>query len=424
MVTARVFRNIQHGLLAGAFCLLTGLLAAVSLSPTAGWPDSDGYALGVEDGRWVAHPPGYLLFMATGHAVAPLVRSGYEAVLSASFLLTLASTAAMVLLCARIGGCSAAIWLGGAYSLSWLTIMLCTTGTPHGGDMFLVALLLMVVWSDGFLKSTTASIAVFFLLLFVIATFRLTTLIMMAPAVATIVIAKRSDIRIWAMAAALGAGIYGLKEATLYLSGDAAAFLVFAANLHSGAKMTSPILSGLNPETLMNIFRAALWTTISLAFVGLFSLCGFWQTARHLKSWADPRILPLIFTILAGLGPVAVSALYHIPHPGYVAPAIPALFALAAYACKESDSCPGKLLPWLASASAACWLALWFVPSFSPTPTTKAGAVYNAMLGQYTREARLQSTWKSLSSWLMFSGQEDSVTDRRKENLKLDRRFQ
>jgi len=179
-------------------------------------------------------------------------------------------------------------------------------------------------------------------------------------------------------------------------------------------------------ETLMNLFRAVLWTSIALALVGVLSLAALGQTARlwGTRSGRPKELVPLLFTILSAIGPVGICGLYHIPHPGYVAPAIPAFFALAAYAGKCPLSWPGRLLPWFASFSAAFWMALWFVPSFSPAPTTKNAVVWNAFVGQYTREARLQSTWKSLSSWLLFSGQAESVPERRKENLKLDRRFQ
>ena len=70
--------------------VLWGSLVAYLWSPKHYWPDADGYLLHVAEGRWVAHPPGYALFVILGRLLHASGFAPYLSVQLASLSLTVA----------------------------------------------------------------------------------------------------------------------------------------------------------------------------------------------------------------------------------------------------------------------------------------------------------------------------------------------
>ncbi|MFM8808289.1 MAG: protein O-mannosyl-transferase family, partial [Chthoniobacterales bacterium] len=151
-------------------------------SPEHYWPDADGYLLHVAEGRWVAHPPGYALFLVIGRCFHALGLSPYLAVQFASLSLTASGLGVLYLLVRQLLDPLLAQAIAAAAAFSWIVLLNVQTGTSHASDLFTVSLLLLAALR---LPSTAHKSWVrdlsFAAALFICAGFRLTTLLLMLP---------------------------------------------------------------------------------------------------------------------------------------------------------------------------------------------------------------------------------------------------
>ena len=134
-------RNLRWSAL--LFTILWCAVVAYLWSPKHYWPDADGYLLHVAEGRWVAHPPGYALFVMSGRLFHALGFPPYLAVQLTSLSLTVAGLSVLYRLMREILSPLYAQVLTIAAAFSWLTLLNVQTGTSHASDLFTVSLLLL-----------------------------------------------------------------------------------------------------------------------------------------------------------------------------------------------------------------------------------------------------------------------------------------
>lgn len=389
-----------------AWVVLACFLGLMGMSPVPGWPDADEYPALIEQNRWVAHPPGYLPFVALAHGGALLLGNSYHATVAVGWVMALASIPCIYALCRKISGTVPGLWLATAYTFSWLPIMLGTTGTPHSADLLLPALLLCIVWSPSWKTGRASALMAFFLVFTLAAGFRLTTGIMLGPACAAAAWIHRRRAATWLGALLALACIWALQALSAKLWGEPGSFQTSAAHMHEGNKISSLWFAGINAATLLNVFRTALWALMAFPLAWALAAAG---TRTGLKSLFTGNLrhgMPaqLAVTLLCLLGPLGVTATYLATHPGYLAPVAAPLFALSAWIVHHNPGVKARLLVAGTCASVALWAALWFGPWLVARPEKPWQAAWNGLVGQYCSGARRAGTWKSLSSWLDFSG--------------------
>jgi hypothetical protein len=97
----------------------------------------------VAEGRWVAHPPGYALFVMLGRLFHACGFAPYLSVQLSSVSLSVAGLFALYRLMRQVVDPFPARALTAAAAFSWLTLLNVQTGTSHASDLFTVSLLLL-----------------------------------------------------------------------------------------------------------------------------------------------------------------------------------------------------------------------------------------------------------------------------------------
>ena len=120
--------------------VLWGVLVLYIWSPRHYWPDADGYLLHVAEGRWVAHPPGYALFVIMGRLFHVLGPPSYVSVQLVSLSLTVAGLFVLYRLMSQVLDSFLAQALTVAAAFSWVILLNVQTGTSHASDLFTVSL--------------------------------------------------------------------------------------------------------------------------------------------------------------------------------------------------------------------------------------------------------------------------------------------
>lgn len=385
-------------------CLLALILGLESWSRQPYWPDAQGYAESVEAGRWVAHPPGYLFFVATGRLAHLLVTDAYRSVQAVSFLAWLFSIPVMFGGLRKITSDWRAWGLTAVFAFSWIPLVICRTGTSHAVDLLLISALLGVVAGPGFQAQKTGSTALFWLLLAVIAGFRLTTLIMMLPLAAVVLWQHRHSGLQWAGACGLGFCVMTLYLLIIHLSGGWTAYSEYARSMAAGNGPSSVLLHGFTGQTLLNVFRSLFWFLSAAGLVFLPSLGGL--------KWRNP---PTQIFLAAIAGPLGLTTFYLATHPGYLAPALPAVFFLAAQTWNER--CLSKPPRICLAAALLISLGWFFGFQIIRHPLGKFDAAANGLILQYSRDGVRTSTFRTLSGWLVEAGAGKAVPANRLQDL-------
>lgn len=379
-----------------------------SLSPY--WPDAEGYASHVAEGRWVAHPPGYPFFVALGHACRALGLPPYPAVQAASLLLTLASLPLLYLLFRRVCAAGDALFLTGVFLFSWNVLLLSRTGTSHAADYASVSLLLLAATSPGFHAGRRSALALYGLAVVLCAGLRLTTAIMMAPFFATVLLRHWKKPGLWVTYTLAGLVVVAVQLTVVHLSGGGKPYREYSHAMHATNLTSSLVLSGVNGATLLNLARTFGWWAWSAPAVFALML---------LVPWKNPRLAPpqrelLLYGSVSALGCLGMAGLYLCTHPGYISGALPGTFAIMA-----------ALLPLarpvarVAMAAACLALGPGFFLLARPfaTPHSPAQAAANGLLLQYSGAATRQSLYKTTSGWLRESGYDQMVPEHRRRTL-------
>ncbi len=392
-VSRQGFFRHSHWFWATCAALLWLALMIGSWSFSPYWPDAGGYTSHIAEGRWVAHPPGYPLFVLLGHLVHTIGTSPYTSVQLASLLLTMASVPAMALLLWRSSPCGTLPYLLAAYLISWVSLLISKTGTSHAADLFTIPLLLAAAVNP---RLATPSLRTFFLLslsIVLVAGFRFNSALMQMPMLGLLLLWHRRDWRIYAALISSAAAIYVLQIQVIASSGGWGQFSAYANAMNSENRVSSMLLSGVNKTTLFNSFRSLLWFALSVGPMLYFT------------RYFSPRLLSdKIFVIgLFSMGSaLGVTTLYLSTHPGYIAPALPGFFLCVARVWMQVQNKTNlKLVPVLA----VIWGASLFGGLFPiEKPDTRLEAVANGILLQYGASAASASLFHTTSGWLILAG--------------------
>jgi len=397
-------KNLQRWFLPTGI-LLWAILVFWMWSPRHYWPDADGYLLRVDQGRSVAHPPGYALFVLLGHLFRACGLAPYSAVQFASLTMTLAGLCVFYLLMRQLLGVLHAQALTLAAAFSWIVLLNVQTGTSHASDLFTVSLLLLAALRlPSTARDSWARDLLFAAALFLCAGFRLTTLLLMLPFWLLVALYNCQRISFW-MSFLVGIIAIGLWQSWVIAeSGGYAAYSEAAAAMNADNRPSSLLLSGLTQTTALNIIRALLWAGVgTLAFLVI-----------AVASWCWPIPIAVrrafFYGLAASLGPLLGVTLYLCTHPGYVVSVIPGAALLVAALASASR----LSFPWRAFAvSIVGVLCIFlFMRPFVPA-TSKWQAVANGILFQYSAACTRSSTFNTTARWLRLAGLESEIPNHR-----------
>jgi hypothetical protein len=392
-------------------------IAVFSWSQQPYWPDAGGYAEHLAEGRFVAHPPGYLFFVLLGHGIHSVVATPYLATQLASFLLCLASFPMLLLLFSRAGAVAESMtYLLLAYGFSWILLITARTGTSHTADLLSCAFLL---WAAIPIIKAETKARDWFLLglaMVLVAGFRLTSFITQIPLLATLLLLNLWHPRLWATYAVSGLLIVGLQFLIIQLSGGWEPYSSYAAAMASGNRQASILLSGINTPTLLNSFRSLLWFAMSLGPMLLFIAFLKPSLLRDRIFWVG---------MVSAAGVLALTTLYLCTHPGYLLGALPGTFLAASRVWSaQSNLASRKKLRHLCLGAAAfgCTLFLALTPIIPPK--TPPIAILNGVLLQYGFHGSRHSIFHTTSEWLLIYGFGGNVPAERIEEIQRQGRDQ
>jgi len=396
--------------------LLSALLVFLAVTlyhwpPNPFWPDALGYRDHILHHDWVAHPPGYLGFVALGRLFHLFFSNAHFSAQLASFFLTLASFPALYLALRTVLNRPRSLILLAGFITGWLPLMLARTGTSHAADLFTSGLLMLTALRiNPEMPATRRQFMAFYGALVLTAFFRLTTLIFFLPLVALLTLFHWKRPSWWLCALTAAATVLILQLAVIRLSGGWAAYHTYAAAMHRGNAASSLLYSGFNKATLLNFARGGFWWLLSvLPALALSGLLLF----QHAKL---TPVKPRLWILLAALaGPLAGPLLYLATHCGYLAPAVPPAFCLAAYLWSLVP--PKKIQVLILVSTALLFLFFFLLAKPFITPRTPARATANALLLQYTNHGFQSGTWKSLAKWLHDTGQQGLVPAERARDM-------
>ena len=392
--------------------ILWGILVFFIWSPRHYWPDADGYLLHVAEGRWVAHPPGYALFVMLGRCFHATGGSPYFSVQLASLSLTIAGLGVLYRLLREFVGPLASQAMTLAAAFSWIVLLNVQTGTSHASDLFTVSLLLFTAVR---LPCSSANAwkpdLVFALALFLCAALRLTTFLMMGPLLLLIAWSNKRRLSFWS-SCLIAAGALALWQGwVIAQSGGYAAYSAAAEAMSAGNRPSSVILSGFTPTTVLNMIRALLWTTLGI-LPFLMIMAARW---RQPHPAAGRRAL--LYGLTALLFPLLAVSLYLCTHPGYVVCTLPG----AALAAAGVATAGVRRLTWgLFGAAVLVPLAVFlFVSPFMP-PASKWQAVANGILLQYSASCSRQAVFNTTARWLRLGGLSEEIPAHRALDLETE----
>jgi hypothetical protein len=381
-------------------------------SPRHYWPDADGYLLHVAEGRWVAHPPGYALFVMLGRLFHACGFAPYLSVQLASLSLTVAGLFVLYRLMRQVVDPFHAQALTVAAAFSWLTLLNVQTGTSHASDLFTVSLLLLA--SVGLPRSHANAWArdLFFAsAIFICAGFRLTTFLMMGPLCLLVAWNNRTRFSFW------GACFFALLVVALWQlwvigqSGGYEAYSAAAAAMNADNRPSSALLSGLTQTTVLNVTRALVWSALgTLPFLVVAVSCARYPVRGPLR-------IALSYGVVAMAVPLAAVSLYLCTHPGYILSVVPGAALTAAVLLAGAPArFPAKFFACAILVVVALFL---FVSPVTP-PAKKWQAVANGVLLQYSADCSRHAVFNTTARWLRLGGLESEIPAHRVIDLKQE----
>lgn len=376
-------------------------LVAYIWSPQHYWPDADGYLLHVSERRWVAHPPGYALFVILGRAFYATGCSAYFSVQLASLSLTIAGLGVLYCLLREEVVPNLALLLTMAAAFSWVVLLNVQTGTSHASDLLTVSfLLLAAVRLPHSRISAFGADHLFAAALFLCAGFRINTLIMMAPLCMLIAWNNRLRPSFWVSCLSAMMCISVWQMWVIWQSGGFTAYLADAESMNACNATSSLLLSGLTKTTMLNVFRALLWASIGclpFLIVILPKFSGRISGVTH---------IPLVYGLAAAIGALACTSLYLCTHPGLLVGIIP---ATALCAASLSSGAPERF-PFKSFVVVAVGIvALFLLMSPFAPPVRKWQALANGILLQYSANCSRHAVFNTTARWFRLAGFESEI---------------
>jgi hypothetical protein len=382
-------------------------------SPRPYWPDADGYLLHVAEGRWVAHPPGYALFVILGRFFHAVGCPPYVSVQMASLSLTVAGLVVLHRLLHRFLEPLRAMALTAAAAFSWAVLLNVQTGTSHAADLFTVSLILLAATRlpGAVVNSAWSRDLLFGLSLFLCAGFRPAALIMLLPLCLLVAWNNRHRISFWVACFAAAFVIVAWQSWVIWQSGGYAIYSATVAGMNEANARSSLIASGLTETSVLNILRALLWVFLAtLPFLAVVLL-------RQRQAKVVSIQPALSYGLAAWLLPWAGVALYLCTHPGFaVAPVPGAALTAAALLAGAEGWFPRKTF------AVAVFLSVVLIVTLSPIvpPTRKWQAVANGLLLQYSANCSRQAVFNTTARWLRLGGLEAELPAHRVRELQIE----
>jgi hypothetical protein len=396
-----------------AVILIWGGLVVYMWSPQPYWPDADGYLLHVAEGRWVAHPPGYALFVILGRLFHAVGFGPYVAVQLASLSLTVAGLVVLHRLLRQFLEPARAAALTVAAAFSWAVLLNAQTGTSHAADLFTVSLILLtaVRLPGETPRSAWPRDLLFGLSLFLCAGFRPAALIMLLPLCLLIAWNNRRRASFWVVCVAAALVIAIWQSWVIWQSGGYAIYSATVAGMNEGNARSSLFVYGLTETSILNILRALLW--VSLAVLPFIVV-----VLAKSRQWnISPAQPALLYGLAAWLLPWVAVALYLCTHPGFAVTAVPgAALTTAAILAGSASKFPRKTF------AVAVVLPLALILTVSPImpPARKWQAVANGLLLQYSAVCSRQAVFNTTARWLRLGGLEAELPAHRVKDLQIE----
>lgn len=382
------------------------LLLGTYLSSQPFWIDADKLALALEEGRRVAHPPGYAGFLRAARLLHDAGLPAYRSLQVLSALSYLASIPVLLLALRRCTTPRCADFLTLAYACSWVALNIATVGTSHASDLLFSAILVRLAVLPRPDRGSRWWHPVLFLTIAWAASFRMSSAVMAGPFLLAVLVRDRRLPIFWFSAAGGALLVAGVVAHTASCFGGWQAYRSASAALHEINAPSGLLSGGEWPKIGVNLFRAAWWLFLAAPLLPWLVL-----VRRHRATgirWSGwPMLLP---AALAG-GVLVINFGYLCVHPGYLAPAIPPLFILFARVLE-----PGGTIVRTAAVQAVLSLGLFFALKPVQTPSSVPAAVANTLLLQYSAATqRAAHPILSLSGWLHLSGRDALVPEERRE---------
>jgi|GEM_PF-1741446 len=394
------------------FAILWCAVVAYLWSPKHYWPDADGYLLHVAEGRWVAHPPGYALFVTLGRFFHAFGVSPYFAVQLASLCLTVAGVFVIYLLMREMLDPIRAQALTVAAAFSWVVLLNVQTGTSHASDLFTVSLLLLAAVRLPQSGTSAWGMDLFFgLAFFLCAGFRLTTFLMMGPFCLLVAWNHRARASFLGSCVLATLAVFLWQSWVILQSGGYAAYSAYAESMNAGNAASSLLLSGLTQTTMLNVFRALFWATLGLLpflFVIVFGLC-VPSSKRACQA--------LLYGLVSSLVPLAGVSFYLCTHPGYLVSVVPGT-ALTAAVLASNDK---AVFPWKSFAAATAGIAMiFFLAAPLVPPSGKWQAVVNGVFLQYSARCARDAVFNTTARWVRLAGFAEEIPAHRAIDLEAE----
>lgn len=385
--------------------LLSAGLVLLFKSPSPFWIDAGGYAAAAEQGRKVVHPPGYIGFLWIARGLVGWGLNGYQSSQLISLASFLGSIPFVHSACRHIGKARAAEWCTAMYATCWICLNIADAGTTHASDLLFGAVVAWLLCLPGRSAGRWWWYPVLGAVLTAVVAFRPSTLAMFLPLLAVLLFKDFRNKWLWISGLAGGAAAALILWATVDAYGGWTIYREMTAELNTVNARSGLLSGGEWRPALMNMVRAGGWLLMAAPLAPLLCAMG--------KEFSPPPLLIL----LAG-GCLVVNFGYLCVHPGYLAPMVPALYAIVA-----SSRPYGKTAAWLSGAQIAMVLALFFAGRAFKPPASVPQAMANALLLQYSAEThRRASPIKTVSEWLIDSGRGDLTPARRRAEVEETRK--
>lgn len=394
----------------GLFIILLMLLSMglvlLFKSPSPFWIDAEGYAAAAEQGKKVLHPPGYIGFLWIARGLVGWGLDGYQSSQLISLVSFLGSIPFVHSTCRRVGRACAARWCAGMYATCWICLNIADAGTTHASDLLFGSVIAWLLCLPGRSVDRWWWYPVLGAVLTAVVAFRPSTLAMFLPLLAVLLFKDFRNKWLWISGLAGGAAAALILWATVDAYGGWMIYREMTAELNAVNARSGLLSGGEWQPALMNIVRAGGWLLMTAPLAPLL-----WMTG---KKFSPP---PFLLTVLVG-GCLVVNFGYLCVHPGYLAPMVPAFYAIVA-----SSLSHGKTAAWLSGAQIALVLALFFAGrAFSP-PSSMPQAVVNALLLQYSADTHRRALpIKTVSEWLIDSGRGDLAPAHRRVEVEDTRK--
>ncbi len=405
-------KKITPYLLPGLVAIVWLAIVGLSWSPHPYWPDADGYTLRVAQGQWVAHPPGYALFVIFGKAFHFLGMNPYLSIQFASLTLSILGILCSYFLFRMLLDTTASMLFSIATAFSWALLLNTQTGTSHSADLLTVSFLLYTALRLSKNKAggeiTWTSALWFGSALFLCAGFRLSTLLMMGPLLGVLAWHQRRNFRFWSAAILAAALITAWQIWVISEYGGYSVYSASVAGMNKDNAHSSLLISGPTQTAFLNILRALLWSGLTCL---PFLLCV--ATARRIPS-SSFEFTALVYGLAAFIGPFAGVSLYLCTHPGYVVSLIPGAALIAAAFTAHTDLKFARI-PLFTGVAFTVFIFLIISP-IAPM-TKKWHAVANGILLQYSSISSREGIFYTTARWLRLADMDSEIPEHRKTDL-------